>query len=573
MKLPRVKPVRWIVPTVVYAVVAVTLSWPLVLHLGTHHLGYDDHPGLRGDLFFQYNLQRQMEQGQWPSLSHTDLLSHPAGSEIDARVAFSQYMIAYIALMTVMDLLPARNVAGLLFLVLNALTMHLLARQLFRRESLAWLAGLAFAFSPYVFLKVDQGFVQKSCLFFAPLFLLFVLRVVRRGRWWEHAGLTLSMLGLLALYPPYGVFSLALGSVLAGAEAWRRRELVPALKRVAPSVVAVLLAFAAVMLSIRDDPRPVSMSPTVETFALNGGYLDPSQPVRWYPYENTFEVAPCDVIPVLPLGLPVTLTVIALLAAVLGAPRARAALIAVAVMLVVMIGPYLVLGDEDVRRHVPMPFLTLVQLPLGSVLGFPIRLFPWVTLALIIAAGGGIRILEGLVAERSPRLAVALVPALIGVMALEHAMVFPEYRRFVVDELQVPQFYADTAEEEYGAVLLLPPSPMFSNDYLHEAVVSGRPLVNAYMDQPTSIPLPEHHPGPATARLLLVALQAEGVGYVVAKEWGYLDPNYMTLRSGMEPGAVADEGPDPYRWLDHLCGPPAVYPDDDMVVYEVPPAL
>lgn len=570
MKLPRVEPSRWIIPMIVYTVVAVLLSWPLVLHLGTHHLGYDLHPGLRGDLFFQYTLQRQMDQGQWPSLGHTDLLSHPAGTDIDARVAFSQYMIAYIALMTVMDLLPARNVAGLLFLVLNAVCMHLLARYLFRRESLAWLSGLAFAFSPYIFLKVDQGFVQKSCLFFAPLFLLFVLRVVRRGRWWDHVGLVLSMLGLLALYPPYGVFSLAFGAALAAAEAWRRREIVVALKRMAPGVAAVLLAFIVVMMCIRNDPRPVSVDLTVDSFALHGGYLDPFHPTRWFPYENTFESPPCDVIPVLPLGLPLVLSALALFAAAIGAARARVAVAAVAVMLVVMVGPYLILGDVDSRTYLPMPFLTLAQLPMGSVLKFPIRLFPWVLMALLIAGGGGVRILEGWVAKWSPRLAAAVVPVLLGLMALEHALIFPEYRRFVVDELDVPEFYDDTRGEAFEALLLLPPQPRFSNDYLHEAVVSERPLVNAYMDQPTVIPIPESRPDPEGERLFLEALRDEGVGYIVAQEWGFFDPNYMQVRQHFAPGGLAAEGPDPYRWLDDALGPPVVYPHDGKVVYRVP---
>ena len=557
-------------PLAGYVVLAVVLSWPLLLHLDTHVLGDPAHPGLRGDLFFQYNLQQQMGAGHWPTHRHTTLLAWPEGLPIDARVTFSQFMLAYVALMSVFDLLTSRNLAGLGFLVANAMAMHLLLRHLVRRESYAWLGGFLFGFGPYIFLKVDQGFVQKTCLFAVPLFLLFLVRSLRRRGWLDPAASVACMVVTLAMYPPYGVFAAVLGAALVAAEAGASRHPVRRLRRALPVALGIGIAFVWVGLAIRDDPRPAAMVVDTQSWRQFGGYLDPLRMFRWLPYRHTFDHFPTPHIQGLPLGFPILLSVLAVLGAIRGGWRARVLLGLVGVLAVVMIGPYLPMGGRPTDLDttlVPMPFLALGQLPLGSVLKFPIRLYPFALIALMLVAAAGLRGVEASLAARpgGGRWARWVFPAAVVLAIVETRLVFPEYERFEVAPLEAPTFYAQIHEEDFEALLLLPPEPLVSNDYVHVAVLTGKHLLNGYLEQPGAADVPQTHASDAQKRAFIQELVDLDVRYVVVY------PEALGLQAPEHWDEVV--WPllgDPYGWLSTYTGLPMLFPGDGMMVYELP---
>jgi len=559
---------------VVYAAVAVGQSWPLVLGLDTKVLGDVSHPGSQGDLSFQYNLQRQMEQGRIPDLMHTDLLCHPEGMDIDARVAFSLHQALNVALMLMFGLLASRNLAALLMLVGNALAMHLLARERSDRELFAYLAGLLFGFGPYAFIKVQQGFFQKVCLFTVPLFVLLLFRVLERGRVRDQVLCGAAMVLTIAVYPPYAVFNAVFGGLLVVGHALARREIVLQSKRFVPLTVVFLVAFAGVALAIRGDPRPVSMEMTETTFAGFGGFLDWRYPFRWLPYEFTFTHFPAAIIPGLPLGFPIGVTVLAGFAALVGAKRARL-LVPIALLFgVVMLPPYLNVGGapgEPGATSVPMPFLLLGQLPMGSVLKFPIRLYPWVLIALVLAAGSGLRVLEGWLGKvpGAPWLAAAVVPVALAAGIVENRLLFPEYGRFLITEPRLSAFYDEAADEDLAAWLMLPPEPLFPNDYLYVAVMTETPLLNSYMEAPMPMVVPETESSEAMKEGFVEELDRMGVRYVVVHV-ATVDGGYHGRVRGMAPGAVVPESLPPFAWLDRYCGLPRAWGDDGIVVYEVP---
>ena len=566
---------RYGLPLLVYAAVAVALSWPLVLDLEGQVLGDAEHPGSRGDIFFQYNVQQQMQQGRFPSLVHTDLLRHPEGMDIDARVAFSAHHTFYALLMTFLGLMASRNLTALLLLVLDAFAMHLLARERTGRESFAYLGGLLFGFGSYAFLKVQQGFFQKVCLFAIPLFVLYLLRALEDGRRRDQALCTLWLGVSLVLYPPYAVFNVLFGAVLGLGHGISTGKLKQQLKRFAPAVGGIAAIFAAVAAVIRTDPRPVSMREdmALHSFQILGGYLDPLSPFRWFPYESTFFQPPCDLIPTLPLGFPILLTGLAGVGVVLGARHARWLGLAAAGMLVLMLGPYLLVsgspGDPDATA-ILLPFYFLGSLPMGSVLKFPIRLYPWVLIAMLLAAGGGLALLEERLKRtaRAARWAVVLFPAVLAASVVENRLVFPEYARFVVTEPRLPSFYSEIEEETFDALLLLPEEPRVPNDHVYVAALTGRPLVNGYLEQT----MPVEVPGPGATsdeRDAFVAwLVQHGVRYVVV-DFELLDRGYIERVHPLAPGTVAPGGPASLRWLDERCGLPRVWPEDRLVVYEV----
>lgn len=562
--------IRALVAITIYVAISLLLSWPLVTHLDTHVIGDVDHPGTKGDLFFQYGLQRQMAEGTLPGLGHTDLLLHPEGMALDPHVVFSLHQGLNVVLMTLFGLLASHNLAALLILVANALSMHVLAWQRTRRFSYALLSGFLFGFGPYVFLKVQQGFIQKAVLFPIPLFVLFLLLAIegRRKRDLLLCGLFQAL--TLTVYPPYAVFNAVFGAVLVSWYAVSHKQLRSQLQAFLPLGVAVLVMFAAVAWLLSGGPRTSGLELDRATFQLLGGFLDPLHPFRWYPYEHTFTSPPAAIIPGLPLGFPVALSLLAILGALVGTGHSRALVFGAALMLVVMLGPYLRLDlgpGSSGRLLGPLPYHLLGQLPLGSVLKFPIRLYPWVLVAILLAAGSVLPALEALLRDKLRNghvVALVLGPAVLVIGVVESRLVFPEYDRFRISQVAEPQFIHEMQASVGPALLFLPEEPLYPNDYLYYAVVTGRPLLNGYMDTPLSISAPEAGSPLADQQAFLGQIQARDARNIVIDLRFCAEPgSHVGVARQAEPCLVK------YAWLERWCGAPRVYPDEHLAVFTV----
>ncbi len=563
----------------VLALATAALTWPLPARLGSHVPGHVEHPGLQGDLFFQWNLQQQMREGYLDHL-WTPFLCHPAGQDLRAKVAFSLHLALYVALMLPFDLLPAHNLAVLLILLLNALSAWWLLWDRFRSSAYALAGALLLAFGPFVLLKLDQGFVQKIVLFPIPLFALFFLRLLAHHRRRDAlaAGACL-VLGLL-VYPPCAVFDLALGLALLGAALARgevsRRLLAP----VGLALLTLVPALALVWATGRDDFLLVDrlhLSP--QEFHGEGGFLDPFHPLRWHPYLGTFPGKPHQaLVETLPLGLPLVPFALAV-AAVVGRRRGAAVLLAFAALLaVVMVGPYLTRSGELVTvagRPVPMPFLLLAKLPFGQVLRFPIRLYPWLLVTLLLAGGEGLAWLQEW-AGRRPRLArvAPALPLVAGLlMVVEPRLLLPELNRLVVEEVATPAWCAATPRPGRGAVLHLPYLAAGPHEVLYQAVACGTAVANPLGWHEPVVPIPPPDATPAAVRRFVRSLQAAGVDRVVVHRDGYR--LWAERDGGHEPSLGSPrgrfEGRDVEAWLERALGPPEAFAADDVLLYRVPP--
>jgi len=579
--MPRVAA---LVAVVVLLLATLAFTWPLPARLDSHLPGHLEHPGLQGDLFFQWNLQQQLNEGYVDPL-WTPSLCYPSGQDLRAKVAFSLHLALYVALMLPFGLLPfgllpAHNLAVLLVLLGNAASAWWLLWDRFRSTAYALAGAILFAFGPFVSLKLDQGFVQKIVLFPVPLFALFFLRLLahrrRRDALASGACLVLSLL----VYPPCAVFNLLLGLALLGAALARGEA---SRRLVAPVGLAVLILVPAVVVvwaTGRDDFLLVDrMRLSVQEFHCEGGYLDPFHPLRWFPYLGTFPGKPHqDLVETLPLGLPLLPLTLAV-AGVVGRRRGVAILLALAAALaVIMVGPYLTCAGELVTvggRTVAMPFLLLAKLPFSQVLRFPIRLYPWLLIALLLAAGEGLAWLEELAARR-PRLA-RVAPALplvaSALMVLEPRLLLPEYRRLVVEQVTTPAYCADDWGPGTRAALHLPYLSPGPHDYLYQAVVCDTAISNPLGEHEPPIPIPSPDAGPAAVRRFLRQLAASGVDRVVVHRDGY---RFWEKRGGSEepslgspPGSFS--GRDVEAWLERALGPPQSFPTDEVLVFRVPP--
>ena len=563
---------KTLLAAIAYSLLAIALSWPLLLHLDSRVIGNIEHPGCQGDLFYQYDMQQQMRAGALPTHARLVTLNHPDGLEIPAKDRFAIHLLIYAVFMTVFGLLASHNLGVLTMVVLNALSMHLLARQRFGREDFAFLSGLAFGFSSYVFLKVQQGFPQKACLFFVPLFVLFLLRALERRGVANHVLMLLCLAGVMWIYPPYAVFDVAFALPLVLYRAWRSNEFWEVLWRFAPALLVVAVLFGIVAYTQQGDSSTTSVHVDLEFWRMEGGFLAGS-PFLWRPYAM-LQSPPVDWVATLPLGFPIVLTLLGGVAVVLGARDARLMAAIVAGMVVVMLGPYLALGGEpgdSGALTVKLPFYYLAQLPGGGALRFPIRLFPWALVALLLAAGSGLGAIRQQlgVADHGRKVLRVLVPVLLVATALESRALFPEYSRFWSSELPSRQFYEEVRDQDFEALLLLPAMPMRRNAYLMEPLLSQRSLINGYWGGDMAVPIPGAGASPGELRAFAEQLRQAGAPYIAVWLHG-LDPVYVQRHAHDPPGAAAERGPPPFAWLDALCGPPRIYAADGMAVYAVP---
>ncbi|HEX6737816.1 MAG TPA: hypothetical protein VF310_06085, partial [Vicinamibacteria bacterium] len=214
------------------------------LHLSTHLTG---DPG--GDTgVYVWNLwlfRHELTEGRNPY--HTTSLFAPTGT---ADLALHNYTVfadvLSVPLQPWLGLVATFNVLYLLLGVLNAYAVFLLARHVARSVGGAFLAGLLFAFSPFL---TARGTAHFSLVAAAPLplFVLLLLKLEqeRAPRYAVGAGLTLAW----ALYcdPYYAVFCVLLAAVHLGFVALRLVPRTPSWTavRVLDGLAAVLVALSA----------------------------------------------------------------------------------------------------------------------------------------------------------------------------------------------------------------------------------------------------------------------------------------------------------------------------------------
>ncbi|MEN8163579.1 MAG: glycosyltransferase family 39 protein [Acidobacteriota bacterium] len=560
-------------------VVTVALTWPLILHMDTHVVGHLDHPGLQGDLFFQWNIGRQMEAGEGLDYLGSPFTRYPEGQRFRAKVAFSLHLALYTFFMVFTDLLTARNLAVLLVLFLNAAAAWRLAWERFRSPVFAMVFALLFAFSPFVYLKLNQGFLQKATLFYLPLFVLFFLRLLEKHRLRDAVGSAVFFSVGMLVYPPSAVFTSLLGLALlfgTGMQSLRWRSLVRPLAFfclcVLPCVLTVLV------VGKNDFVMAHRMQLDLESFRSQGGYLDLLHPFRFFPYLGTFPGSPTrGFIEELPLGLPLLPLALAVTAAVFARRRFAGWLLGFSMAVaVVMAGPYLMNSGQLVEfggRVVALPLLLLDRLPAGQAFRFPIRLFPWLQLALLLAAGEGFLWLKDRMKAwaRFPRVA-SLAPFLVGlVMLAEPRLLFPEYGTFHTEALVEPSYCRVPCIQNGDAVLHLPYFAPGIHRYQFEAVLCDVAMMNPVKRAPSPVAIPPADASDRQKRRFLEVIAENGVRSIVVHPDLYrlMEENPYADAPSLGPVERALKGDDVAAWLEHNLGPPLLPEGSGVLVFEV----
>lgn len=232
--MPRIPLRSHAIVLAAYAAVAIAFSWPLPLHFTTHLTASPT-----GDtgvyVWNQWVFHREvLEQRRFPYFTDA-ILSVSDDAAGDANLSLHNYTIFQdllaLPLIRGLGVVATFNVVMLLTCLLTAYSMFLLARRVTGRTAEAWLAGVAFAWSPVL---VTRSMGHFSLMAAAPLaiFLLVLLAGAERQRWgWrDGGGLGFALAWATLTDPYYGIYCLLLGALYLAAQAVRvtRLEIDPA---------------------------------------------------------------------------------------------------------------------------------------------------------------------------------------------------------------------------------------------------------------------------------------------------------------------------------------------------------
>ncbi|MEW5981773.1 MAG: hypothetical protein AB1806_05320 [Acidobacteriota bacterium] len=218
----------WLRAAAAYAVLTIAFAWPLPVHLGDRLTGQ-----VSGDTgVYVWNLwsfQHELSRGESPFFS-TALLTPSPRVDLSLHNYTPVLNLVALPLLAVVTLVTAFNLVYLLTAVFAAFSAFALVRRLVSDAWVAWLAGAAFAFSPF-FVARSTGHFSLVAVAPLPLFVLALIRLeeTRQTRWAVGAGGLLAV----ALYsdPYYAVYCLMLAATLALARvarvAWRPSRLQP----------------------------------------------------------------------------------------------------------------------------------------------------------------------------------------------------------------------------------------------------------------------------------------------------------------------------------------------------------
>ena len=178
----------------VYSLLTLVMTWPVIAQLNTHLIGTGD------DMWVHYWNNWWVKQilRQGGNVYHTPLLFHPTGVSLLHHNFAWLNIVIWLLIEPIVGGIAAYNLVHLLHIPLCGLAMFLLGRRLFKSDSIAFLGGLVFAFWPYRISDVNHPNMISTEVF--PLFMLFLLRLFhdeRQIRDGVIAGVLLALIGYM----------------------------------------------------------------------------------------------------------------------------------------------------------------------------------------------------------------------------------------------------------------------------------------------------------------------------------------------------------------------------------------
>jgi hypothetical protein len=175
-----------------YTMLTLLMTYPLAARISTQLAGSGDDMWL-----FQWNnwwLRKALQEGLDPYF--TTFLFHPAGVSLVYHNFSWLNTTVWLVLEPLIGTVAAYNVTFLLSFIISGYATFVLVSYLTHSRAAAFVAGLAFAFSPYHLSQFNHpNLISVQWL---PFCILFLIRTVREGRW-RHVLLCILSLILTGL--------------------------------------------------------------------------------------------------------------------------------------------------------------------------------------------------------------------------------------------------------------------------------------------------------------------------------------------------------------------------------------
>lgn len=392
---------RWpalLAALLLYSLLAVAITWPLVLHLDTRL------PALPGEL------GQDVWQNSWnvwwvnyaimtehTNPYYTDMLYYPQGASLALHTLNLPVCLIGIPFTSLFGIVVSYNLLTLLILMLAGVGSFLLVRHIVRDDAAALVAGALVMCSPLRLNDVRYALYHTLSDFSFFLALLCVLLLLERRTWRVAllAGASLLLAGLCSWYHLFHLMVvLAVILVWRGVAAWRAgsgpallHELVAWGRLVAASMLVGLLLLpilAPVITESLASPHAKKSDELVISADLL--HLLPSR------IGGIWEQVPPDW--QYPFNFAVVTLVLALVGFVLAWRNGRRVGMWGAIGVVCLLlspGPWLIVGGEN--TGIPMPYALIRAIPVADAMRAPLRINAVTTLVLALFAAHGLALL------------------------------------------------------------------------------------------------------------------------------------------------------------------------------------
>jgi hypothetical protein len=456
-----------------YFGLAILLTWPLLAHLGTML------PAGSDTLVHYWNgwwAGQALGDGRLPYF--TEFLFHPDGLSMVYHNFAWLHILEWLALRPLAGGIAAYNLIFLFNLALCGLAAYWLAYEVIGDRRIAALAGLIYQAWPYRLTQTSHPNLISTWAI--PLFLLFLIRLLKRRRWPDAllAGASLALVGYVRwqlLIPTVLIAGLYLLFQLPG-KGGRRTLGLLALAGVT-AVIALLPPIVLLAGEWQENPAELVIE---SELALQTDLLAYVTPAGSNPlfgeltgplYESYYaERGSRGVFSPFIGFVALALVVIGVWK---GSRRDKWAWLAIAVMLVLLaLGPTLRLNGE-LRPAVPMPYRLAQLLPIVPLLREPDRFNMFLALPVAILAAYG----AGYLLSRKMGLRPRLLLGAIGLLVLVEYLATP----LPLQPTDVPPVFKEMAQEAGDfAILNVPVDPFKSKPYMFWQTEHGRPILQGH---------------------------------------------------------------------------------------------
>ena len=571
---------REFAPLVFFFILACTLTYPAIFNLRGHTIGEAHRSTVRQEIYQQWNMLHHLHEGDLLHYYRMDLINHPYGQDVSENMGISLNLYGYLPLAPFLDLFGRANLLVIFFLTLNGFFMFRLGRRISDDAWIGLACGFFFVFCPYLFLKLNQGFHQKVILFWLPLFWSAILSIRENGKIKDGllAGLWYAL--MLYSYSQYAYYTMLFTGFYFLIVLIRQDRLTNHIKGFVP-MAGVIVVAVLILFSVVHETEPLyqqSWRKPLDDLVYLVGYFDITHPFRYFPYTNHWS----RIIPY-PLGITITLPVLALLGTILYWKRGSRFYLAGALLfiLIAMGGRIVIGGDRFLTilgHEIYLPYHFLINdLPFGYRLGHSIRALPIAIFCLIILSAFALKELS----NRLKILPIFLVLPICVLYMAENLLLLPELFPPKVEKADIPRLYQQIAEEDGEAILNLP-LIRIKSDYIYFSAISGKKLVNHYLvprrkvspEKSFVLRFPKPEDSAKVKCRYLCELAQAGVYHIIVHPPFILEQADQSgdrlIRFEAFLGQKPITSQKQIDWLKEWLGPPEEYDDDRFHLYRLP---